>query len=74
MIKNTTIAFGGHAMNSKRYRSQLAETTDDHLRYEFLRLLAQEGRQHYMRQIAEDNISDPSRPKTAPLLSHQDGS
>jgi hypothetical protein len=74
MTKNTTITFGGHAMNSKRYRSQLAETTDDHLRYEFLRLLAQEGRQHYMRQIAEENISDPSRPKTAPLLSHQDGS
>jgi len=73
MTKNTTIAFGGHAMISKRYRSQLAETTDDHLRYEFLRLLAQEGRQHYMRQIAEENISDPSKPKTAPLLSHQDG-
>lgn len=44
-------------MNSKRYRSQLAETTDDHIRYEFLRLLAQEGRQHFMRQIAEENIS-----------------
>jgi hypothetical protein len=61
-------------MNSKRYRSQLAETTDDHLRYEFLRLLAQEGRQHFMRQIAEENISDPSRPKTDQLLSHQGGS
>jgi len=46
-------------MNSKRYRSQLAETTDDHIRYEFLRLLAQEGRQHFMRQIAEENISMP---------------
>jgi hypothetical protein len=61
-------------MNSKRYRSQLAEATDDQLRYEFLRLIAQEGRQHFMRQIAEENISDPSKLKTAPLLSHQGGS
>lgn len=57
-------------MNSSRYRIQLAEATDDHLRYEFLRLLAQEGRQHFMRQIAEENIGDPSGPKTAPLLAH----
>ena len=57
-------------MNSKQYRSQLAETTDDHLRYEFLRLLAQEGRQHFMRQIAEENIDDPSAPKTALLPVH----
>jgi hypothetical protein len=57
-------------MNSKLYRSQLAETTDDHLRYEFLRLLAQEGRQHFMRQIAEENIGDPSGPTTAPPVSH----
>jgi hypothetical protein len=56
-------------MNSKRYRSQLAETTDDHLRYEFLRLLAQEGRQHFMSRIAEENIGDISSPETAPLLS-----
>ena len=47
-------------MNSKRYRSLLAETTDEHLRYEFLKLIAQEGRQHYMLQIAEKNVSDPS--------------
>jgi hypothetical protein len=51
-------------MNLKIYRSQLAETTDDHLRYEFLKLIAQEGRQHFMRQIAEENISDPSGPKS----------
>jgi F0F1-type ATP synthase delta subunit len=57
-------------MISKQYRNQLAETTDDHLRYEFLRLLAQEGRQHFMRQIAEETISDPSGPTTAPPLSH----
>jgi len=49
-------------MISERYRSQMVETTDDHLRYEFLRLLAEEGRQHYMRQIAEENISEASRP------------
>jgi hypothetical protein len=55
-------------VNSKRYRSQLAETTDDHLRYEFLRLLAQEGRQHFMRQIAEDDNGDFARAKIAPLL------
>ena len=52
-------------MNLKKYRSQLAEATDDHLRYEFLKLIAQEGRQHFMRQIAEENISDPSSPKLA---------
>ena len=51
-------------MNLKIYRSQLAETTDDHLRYEFLKLIAQEGRQHFMRQIAEEDISDPSSPKS----------
>ena len=51
-------------MNLKIYRSQLAETTDDHLRYEFLKLIAQEGRQHFMRQIAEENISDPSSAKS----------
>jgi len=45
-------------MNLRIYRSQLAETTDDHLRYEFLKLIAQEGRQHFMRQIANENISD----------------
>ncbi len=43
-------------MNSKRYRSLLAETTDEHLRYEFLKLIAQEGRQHYMLQIADPGI------------------
>jgi hypothetical protein len=47
-------------MNSKRYRSLLAETTDEHLRCEFLKLIAQEGRQHYLLQIAEKNISDQS--------------
>ena len=56
---------GGTDMNLKKYRSQLAEATDDHLRYEFLKLIAQEGRQHFMRQIAEENISDPSSPKIA---------
>ena len=45
-------------MSLRIYRSQLAETTDDHLRYEFLKLIAQEGRQHFMRQIADENISD----------------
>jgi hypothetical protein len=64
----------GHAMNSNRYRSQLAAATDDQLRYEFLKLLAQEGRQHFIRQIDEQNISDPSGTKTAPLLSQQGGS
>jgi hypothetical protein len=54
-------------MNSKRYRSLLAETTDEHLRHEFLKLIAQEGRQHYMLQIAEKNISNPSPRKTALL-------
>jgi F0F1-type ATP synthase delta subunit len=57
----------------KRYRSQLAETTDDQLRHEFLRLIAQEGRLHFMSQIAEDNIGDSSNSKTAPLLSHPGG-
>jgi len=47
-------------MRLKQYRSQLAETTDDLLRYEFLRLIAQEGRLHFMSQIAEDNIGGPS--------------
>ena len=60
-------------MNSKRYRSQLAETSDDHLRYEFLRLLAQEGRLHFMGQIAEKNVSDPSGPNVAPVLVQQGG-
>ena len=60
-------------MNSKRYRSQLAETTDDDLRYEFLRLLAQEGRLHFMGQIAENNVSDASRPDAAPNLPRQAG-
>ena len=55
-------------MISERYRSQMAETTDDHLRYEFLRLLAEEGRQHYMRQIAEENISETSRPMPLRLV------
>ena len=50
-------------MKLKIYRRQLAEATDDHLRYEFLKLIAQEGRQHFMRQIADENISDPSSPK-----------
>jgi hypothetical protein len=59
---------GGHAVNSKRYRSQLAQTTDDHLRYEFLRLLAQEGRQHFMRQIAEENFGDFADAKVVPLV------
>lgn len=57
-------------MNSKRYRSQLAETTDDQLRHEFLKLLAQEGRQHFMTQIAEENVGNSSTPETAPLRSH----
>jgi hypothetical protein len=48
-------------MKSKQYRSVLVETTDEHLRHEFLKLIAQEGRQHYMLQIAEKkSISDPS--------------
>jgi hypothetical protein len=55
-------------MNSKRYRSQLAETTDDHLRYEFLRLLAQEGRQHFMKQIADENISDSPSSVVNPIV------
>ena len=46
-------------MNLKKYRSQLAETTDDHLRYEFMKLIAEEGRHHFIMQIAEENISDP---------------
>ena len=46
----------------------MVETTDDHLRYEFLRLLAEEGRQHYMRQIAEENISETSRPMPLRLV------
>ena len=58
-------------MNSRRYRSQLAETTDDDLRYEFLRLIAQEGREYFMTQIAEDNIGDPSKPKLDRLPSQQ---
>jgi len=61
-------------MNLKRYRSQLAETTDDDLRYEFLRLLAQEGRLHFMRQIAENNnVSDASLPDAALSLPRQAG-
>jgi hypothetical protein len=60
-------------MNSKRYRSQLAETTDDDLRHEFLRLLAQEGRQHFMSQITENDIGGPTKPKTVRLVSHPDG-
>jgi len=51
-------------MNSNRYRSLLAETTDEQLRHEFLKLIAQEGRQRYMLQIAEKNISNPSARKT----------
>ena len=50
-------------MKLKIYRRQLAETTDEHLRYEFLKLIAQEGRQHFMRQIADESISDPSSPQ-----------
>jgi hypothetical protein len=65
LTKNTAIVSGGRAMNSEQYRSQLAKTTDEHLRCEFLKLLAQEGRQHFMRQIAEENFSDPSTPKPA---------
>jgi hypothetical protein len=61
-------------MKSKQYRSQLAETTDDDLRYEFLRLLAQEGRLHFMGQIAENNVNDRSGPNAAPVLSPQGGS
>ena len=60
-------------MNSKRYRSQLAETTDDHLRYEFLKLLAQEGRQHFMRQIAEENISDRPLSVVSPIADKRGG-
>jgi hypothetical protein len=60
-------------MNSKRYRSQLAETTDDDLRYEFLRLLAQEGRLHFMRQIAESKINDSAAPNAVPGLPQQGG-
>jgi hypothetical protein len=60
-------------MNSKRYRSQLAETTDDHIRYEFLRLLAQEGRQHFMRQIAEENISDRLLSVVSPIADKRGG-
>ena len=40
-------------MDSNRFQYKLAEVTDDDLRHEFLRLIAQEGRQHYMSQIAE---------------------
>ena len=54
-------------MNSKRYRSLLAETIDEYLRYEFLKLIAQEGRQHYKLQIAEKNISDPSARAMTPV-------
>jgi hypothetical protein len=62
----------GGKMNSKRYRSLLAETTDEQLRHEFLKLIAQDGRQRYMLQIAEKNISDPSARKTSPSLSCRD--
>jgi hypothetical protein len=55
-------------MISEQYRSQMAKTTDEHLRYEFLRLLAEEGRNHYMRQIAEENISEASRPMPLRLV------
>ena len=61
--QNTTIAFGEVDMNLKRYRSQLTETIAEQLRYEFLKMRAQEGREHFIRQIAEENISDPSSPK-----------
>jgi hypothetical protein len=43
----------------------LAETTDEHLRFEYLKLLAQEGRQHFMQQIVEDNFSDSVYSKSA---------
>jgi rubrerythrin len=52
-------------MSSNQYRSQMAKVTDDDLRHEFLRLIAQEGRQHYMRQIAEENCAGPSSPAPA---------
>lgn len=51
-------------MNAKLYRKQMVETTDDQLRYEFLKLLAHEGRQHFFRLVVEENINDPSRTKT----------
>jgi hypothetical protein len=46
-------------MTLKHYRSRLAATTDDELRYAFLRLLAQEGRQHFLQLIAETDIGNP---------------
>jgi hypothetical protein len=46
-------------MTLKHYRSRLAATTDDELRHAFLRLLAQEGRQHFLQQIAETDIGNP---------------
>ena len=60
-------------MKLKQYRSQLAETTDDLLRYEFLKLIAQEGRQHFMSQITEENIGGPAKPKTVGPLSRPGG-
>ena len=46
-------------MTLKHYRSRLAATTGDELRYAFLKLLAQEGRQHFMQQIAETDNGNP---------------
>jgi hypothetical protein len=60
-------------MKLKQYRSQLAETTDDLLRYEFLKLIAQEGRQHFMSQIAEENNGGPAKLKTVGPLSRPRG-
>ena len=61
-------------MNSNNYRVQLAETTDEHLRHEFLKLIAQEGRQHFMTQIADENFGYASKQKSVPPHSYQNES
>ena len=54
-------------MKSRLYRDELNNTTDEHIRVEFLRLIAQEGRQHFMNQISEEETGESSEQNIVPL-------
>ena len=42
------------------HRERLLQVTDDDLRHEFLRLLAQDGRERFMRVMAEQDFNSPA--------------